>query len=251
MYVVTQLQLLAGPLLSSAQAALLNSIQVEIDDLYSAYRAKPKLDALLLDIESALESPTPVTERNCFQLHGKVWQIRYGGKDTHLPDSVGLGYIHRLLRSQGREVSAIELQQRVQQPLSDESYVSDLSIRSLDDAGPAYDERARAEFQKELHRLAREREEAEKEGNQARLRELDEETDEIERLLKANTGLGGRSRRLDSPGDKARKAVTVAITRSASEIRNRLPELASHLMACVKTGQRCSYSPDPPVAWAL
>jgi hypothetical protein len=55
-HLTIQLQRLAGPLLSSEQAARLASIQVEIDNLYSAYDASSELDALLPDIEEALEA---------------------------------------------------------------------------------------------------------------------------------------------------------------------------------------------------
>jgi hypothetical protein len=55
-HLTIQLQRLAGPLLSSEPAARLASIQVEIDNLYSAYDASSELDALLPDIEEALEA---------------------------------------------------------------------------------------------------------------------------------------------------------------------------------------------------
>lgn len=54
-YIVTQFKRLAGPLLPQAAASQLHAINVEIDDLYSAYDAKAELDALLPDIEAALE----------------------------------------------------------------------------------------------------------------------------------------------------------------------------------------------------
>lgn len=54
-YLVVQFKRLAGPLLPPEPAGRLNSINVEIDDLYSAYDAKAELDALIPDIETALE----------------------------------------------------------------------------------------------------------------------------------------------------------------------------------------------------
>jgi hypothetical protein len=44
-----------GPILPEEAASRLNSINVGIDDLYSAYDAKAELDALIPDIEAALE----------------------------------------------------------------------------------------------------------------------------------------------------------------------------------------------------
>jgi hypothetical protein len=54
-HVVTQFKRLASPILSSSSASRLNSIEVEIDNLYSAYDAKSELDALLPEIEAAIE----------------------------------------------------------------------------------------------------------------------------------------------------------------------------------------------------
>ena len=54
-YLVVQFKHLAGPILPAAGASRLNSIGVEFDDIYSAYKARAELDALLPDIESALE----------------------------------------------------------------------------------------------------------------------------------------------------------------------------------------------------
>ena len=54
-HLVTQFKRLAAPVLASPSASRLNAIEVEIDNLYSAYDAKAELDALLPEIESALE----------------------------------------------------------------------------------------------------------------------------------------------------------------------------------------------------
>jgi len=54
-YLVTQFKRLAAPVLASPSASRLNAIEVEIDNLYSAYDAKAELDALLPEIETALE----------------------------------------------------------------------------------------------------------------------------------------------------------------------------------------------------
>jgi hypothetical protein len=55
MYVLVQIQRLAAPLLPEAEATRLNGIAVDVDSIYSVYEAKAELDALLPDIEAALE----------------------------------------------------------------------------------------------------------------------------------------------------------------------------------------------------
>lgn len=65
-HLIIQLQRLARPLLPVPAASRLNAIDVEVNNVYSAFEAKAELDALLPDIESALrifddpekESPT-------------------------------------------------------------------------------------------------------------------------------------------------------------------------------------------------
>jgi hypothetical protein len=54
-YLVTQFKRLAAPVLATPSASRLNSIEVEIDNLYSAYDARAELDALLPEIETALD----------------------------------------------------------------------------------------------------------------------------------------------------------------------------------------------------
>jgi len=54
-HLVIQLQRLAGPLLSPALQARLNSINVEIDNLYSAYDAHSEITALMPDLQALLD----------------------------------------------------------------------------------------------------------------------------------------------------------------------------------------------------
>jgi diguanylate cyclase (GGDEF)-like protein len=54
-HLVVQLKRLASPILSEAAAARLNSIEVEFNNIYSAYEASAEIDALLPEVESALE----------------------------------------------------------------------------------------------------------------------------------------------------------------------------------------------------
>lgn len=54
-HLVIQLQRIAGPILPEETVSRLNALNVEIDNLYSAYDASSEVDALLPDIESALE----------------------------------------------------------------------------------------------------------------------------------------------------------------------------------------------------
>ena len=53
-HLVIQFQRLAGPILPERAVSQLKAINVDVDNIYSAYEAKAELDALLPDIEDAL-----------------------------------------------------------------------------------------------------------------------------------------------------------------------------------------------------
>ena len=53
-HLVVQLQRLASPILPEPAASLLNSLEVEVDNLYSAFEARAEIEAIILDIEEAL-----------------------------------------------------------------------------------------------------------------------------------------------------------------------------------------------------
>src|SRR6266496_5278473 len=54
-HLVIQFKRLAAPILNSPAASRLNAIDVEINNVYSLYEASAELDALLPEIEAALE----------------------------------------------------------------------------------------------------------------------------------------------------------------------------------------------------
>ena len=57
-HIVIQLKRLASPILAGPVVARLNSLDVEIHDLYSAFDAHSEIESILPDIEDAIESPT-------------------------------------------------------------------------------------------------------------------------------------------------------------------------------------------------
>ena len=63
-HLVVQLQRLAGPILTEPGASLLNSLNVEIDDLYSAVEARSEIEAIILDVEEAIESAASPKNRH-------------------------------------------------------------------------------------------------------------------------------------------------------------------------------------------
>ena len=70
-YVLVQIQRLATPLLPEAEAARLNAIDVDVDSVYSVYNARAELDAMLPDIEAALER----ADESALAVSGSAWII--------------------------------------------------------------------------------------------------------------------------------------------------------------------------------
>ena len=73
-YVLVQVQRLATPLLAEAESARLNAIDVDVDSVYSEYEARGELDALLPDIEAALER----ADDSALAVGGSAWIIDAG-----------------------------------------------------------------------------------------------------------------------------------------------------------------------------
>lgn len=73
-YVLVQIQRLATPLLPEVPAARLNAIDVDVQSIYSAYDARGELDALLPDIEAALEN----ADESALAVGGSAWIIDPG-----------------------------------------------------------------------------------------------------------------------------------------------------------------------------
>ena len=96
-YVLVQIQRLATPLLPEAEAARLNAIEVDVNSIYCAYDARAELDALLPDIESALER----ADEHTLAAGGNAWIIdpalieRLSSAESSTLD---LGYLVRMCR---------------------------------------------------------------------------------------------------------------------------------------------------------
>ena len=57
-HVVVQFQRLASPILTEPATSRLSSLDVEVDNIYSAFEAHSEIEAIILDIEDAIESAT-------------------------------------------------------------------------------------------------------------------------------------------------------------------------------------------------
>ena len=115
------------------------------------------------------------------------------------------------------------------------------------------DAQALTAYRRRLTEIDAELDEADARGDAAAGVRLTAERDALVAEVSAATGLGGRARMSGSTGERARVAVRKAIATALDAIHSSDPVVARHLSARVRTGQWCSYEPDPdsPVEWRL
>jgi hypothetical protein len=122
---------------------------------------------------------------------------------------------------------------------------------SYGDAGPLLDDQARKEYKTRLDDLAAELEEAREFNNFERAGRLEEEREALTKELAAAYGLGGRTRKLADPGEKARKTISKAIGRTLEHIKANDLNLWGHLRNSLSLRSFPAYKPHPPVNWTI
>ena len=169
------------------------------------------------------------------------------GAITRVPDSLGLRYLDLLVRHPGRELTALDLVQPRPRPARRPPHAHRRRparrVRAHPPS-PILDQQARTAYRQRLTELDEELAEAEQWNDTERASRLRAEKDFLVRELAAATGLGGRPRRLGAESERARLNVTRAIRSAIARIRDRAPAAAAHLDQAVRTGTRCSYSPQ-------
>jgi tetratricopeptide (TPR) repeat protein len=196
-----------------------------------------------------------------FRREGDYWTVAYAGQTAHLRDVKGLNYLACLLRQPGREVHVLELVREAEglpaEPArglsSGAMHEAGLRRSTLDEADRLFDPQAKAAYRRRLRDLEEDLEEARSWGDPERAARAREEMDALTEELLREAGLGGRSRALPSPAERARVSVTKAIRKAVRTIAAQCPALGEHLAASVRTGRYCSYAPpgEAPPAWSL
>jgi tetratricopeptide (TPR) repeat protein len=172
-------------------------------------------------------------------LEGEYWTfILRAGTTFRLKDSLGLQYVARLVAEPGREFHVLDL-------VSGGRGGADSAPVDAGDAGELLDDEARAEYRRRLEDLRDSLAEAESFGDATRAARAREEIDFLGAELGRAVGLGGRARRAGSAAERARSAVQRRIKNAIVRIGEAAPNLAPLLARTVRTGNFCSYRPDP------
>ena len=160
--------------------------------------------------------------------------IGFGGETVLMPDAKGLHDLAALLAAPGRELHVRDLL-----GLEGPALGSD----------PVLDPRAKAAYRKRLHDLDEDIADGDAGGDADRAERSRGEREFLVHELAAAAGLGGRQRRLDDETETARKTVTARIRYTLNRLERVHPALATHLLASLRTGIRCSYLPAEPTVW--
>jgi len=203
----------------------------------------PALDAIFAFLGTGERARTTArgidSTQNALRRQGKVWTLTFDAVHAHLQHSKGLADLAALLTAPGREIAAAALMQGIETPTphggSDE----------------VLDETARNEYRARLQAIEEDLEEAQSFNDLGRIQRLEEEHDAIFAELRAASGLGGRSRKLKDPGERARKAVTARIREGIQRIAEAHPAAGEHFAEAVRTGSFCCYEPKTATEWRL
>lgn len=177
---------------------------------------------------------------------GEYWTIDGPATTLRLRDAVGLGYLATLLQHPDVEFHALDL--------ATGSGASPSAAAAGAAAGadaPALDPHAKAAYRDRIVQLRAEADEAERFNDPERAERAREELAFVGRELAAAVGLGGRDRPTGSASERARLNVTRALRSVIRKVADADPETGEYLMANVRTGTFCSYSPPAraPIAW--
>jgi tetratricopeptide (TPR) repeat protein len=179
--------------------------------------------------------PEPSTPT--FRRAGAVWDVEFSGRRVRLAHTRGLDDLAVLLARPGEEVSVLDL-------------VSGSGPTVTEDRGaPVLDDRARREIHERLRELDATLAAAEARGDTERIALVREQQRQLAEHVARDLGLGGRSRRLGDPTERARKTVSTRIRRSIALVGRSHPELGRHLDRSIDTGTWCAYRPAEPTTW--
>ena len=198
----------------------------------------------LQPIEAPAPAPEPVpTQREgTLRPSGNGWEIAFGEEAKHVGNLAGMQFLHLLLESPGTDWHVLDI------------YGATSGTTVIEgSSGAVLDDTARRQYQDRYRELSLQLEEAELRSDIGRVEQMQNELDVLEQELLTAFGLGGRSRQLDDPSERARVNVRRSISRAIDAIAKSDAAMADHLRHRVSTGRFCRYAPDTtdPVSWVL
>ncbi|HSJ01091.1 MAG TPA: hypothetical protein VK956_01505, partial [Verrucomicrobium sp.] len=192
-------------------------------------------------LDEGFTDPSPTTPlswpiANAFRKEGDLWTASFDHEVVQMPEVRGYHDLARLLGEPGQEVHCLAL----------------AGANSEGTAGrgtEVLDETAKRAYQSRLQEINEDLAEAGAHQQHDRVEKLEAEKDALIAELKKSMGLGGRSRKMGDPAERARTAVTWRIRHAIKKLEGAHPGLARHLTNAVRTGVYCSYMPEKETKW--
>ena len=173
-------------------------------------------------------------------MRGDHWEISYDGGTGKAEDCRGLRYIAILVREGGGDNGPIHARELVARATGQPDVAIELHAKEY-----ILDGAARTQLVRRVEEIGFERTRAEAASDYDRAAALEEEYERIAEELSRGRRRGGSQRAsFDNGDEKARKAVSKAITEAIARVAaNRdLSPLARHLTGAIRKGQWLSYT---------
>lgn len=200
------------------------------------------VDRALVEHALARRATFELPPQYMFRRAGDFWDVAFDGSDIrHIKDSVGMGYIARLLADPYRDVFAVQL----------------LAARAgLDprfawgSLGEMIDDRGKAELRRAYFDLTAQLEEAEKNNDHGGINVIRPRLEQVSIELSRVLDNRGKPRKR-SDASTIGKAISSAISREIDSITDLHSALGRHLRGFISTGMVFRYTPDRVIDWLL
>lgn len=173
--------------------------------------------------------------QNEFRKENDIWEVSFMGQSAMLAEVKGYYDLLTLLLRQGEEIHCSEL----------------MGSESTFNEEKAFDQEAKNSYKKRIQSLQEEMADAESMQHYEQAEKISHELDQLIEHLAQATGMGGRTRKINSNVERSRAAVTLRIRSAIKKITQAHPDLGKHLKNAVKTGTFCSYQPEQEMNWVL
>lgn len=191
-------------------------------------------DPQLEVIAESTQVPVSRIARN-FRRRGQMWELTFDGATVHMRDAKGISYICDLLRCPNQHILAVDLMGAA---------AGRALAMPMGSGGAILDDTAISSYRRRLSELESEIEEAVGNCDLGRREVLEVEREQLKAQLCSAVGLGGRRRIASDDAEKARKAVSAAISRAIVGIRKQHRPLADHLQRFIDRGWQLIYTGD-------
>jgi hypothetical protein len=213
------------------------------------------------------ETKKKTSQQYEFSLNGEFWIITYEGETANLKNTIGLQYIHCLLKRPVIDFTPTQLVDKVSTVTPDayrrseeqqeNKSAEDSSAGKVPDGipfGQVLTDEAREDLLKRYKELKSDLEDDTETKYDEEIVEIKNEMKQIMKSLNASINKDGKSRSFADITERNRRSVSKAIKESLDKIKdtkNGIPALGKHFDIALKSGTSCFYKPEKPIPWHL